>query len=637
MKATLQIDIVRVDSPDRHAITRSHVLRPHGGIEIVCIFRSEKENVLSVIEDHMLESISSTEWRAEEEENDFSYVTEKFNHFLSHLAEDDVETVSGLFAVLRSNHLMMSTFGKMRAYIHEYDDRISPIQEDTSEQRRFELISSGDIAYGSTVFLLSDDIIRDFWEGFFSDISNLEIPAFEKNARETITREKKWDLHMIRMAYRAENNLGVRESSWRWQTDIVKERFKDLQSLIQKNTWYRNARERIQAFLYEKNRVFLSGFLLVWIVLFFLLVSYIINALFSFSNNDGRDAKQTLLEAKTLIEESQKIVGNQELFWEKTQAANALLEQLKAKNLYMKETAELSDRIEAMKKEIYDIQTVDLSKKKSLIAFNPSDISPIGAYEYEKKLFLVGKNGLISSYAPGDPLPKVTSYPGGEEVIDFSVTEDGLMLWLTKNRRVIALRKNGDINYATVTGQDGWENWEKIDIFNGNIYITDSRLGQIFKHKPWVNGYSQKNEVLSETTPGIREIGIDGGFYLLTEWGKIQRIMTAKWYQTTGLILNKIPGTYTLWQENSILNLILSSNLKYVYVLDGNKVWIFEPDAKRFQDIKAWTYIAQMELKTSEEIRNISIPRDGKIYVITNLGIYDVWFELIDNNIIIRS
>lgn len=162
MKAPLQIDIVRVDNPDHHATTRSHILHPHDDIEIVCIFRSEKENVLSVIEDHMLESISSTEWRNDEEESDFSYVTERFNHFLSNLAEDDIDTISGLFAVLHSNHLMMSTFGKMRAYIHEHDDHISSIQEDTSNQKRFELISSGNIGFGATVFLISDDIIRDF-------------------------------------------------------------------------------------------------------------------------------------------------------------------------------------------------------------------------------------------------------------------------------------------------------------------------------------------------------------------------------------------------------------------------------------------------------------------------------------------
>jgi hypothetical protein len=47
--------------------------------------------------------------------------------------------------------------------------------------------------------------------------------------------------------------------------------------------------------------------------------------------------------------------------------------------------------IEAMKKEIYDIQTVDLSGRKSLLPFDPATFSPIGIYEREKKLSLIGK------------------------------------------------------------------------------------------------------------------------------------------------------------------------------------------------------------------------------------------------------
>jgi hypothetical protein len=58
-------------------------------------------------------------------------------------------------------------------------------------------------------------------------------------------------------------------------------------------------------------------------------------------------------------------------------------------------------------------------------------------------------------------------------------------------------------------------------------------------------------------------------------------------------------------------------NLSYVYILDGNKVWLFSPDAKRFQDIKSWTYIAQMELSTPDKIIDISLPRDGLMYVLT--------------------
>ena len=152
-----------------------------------------------------------------------------------------------------------------------------------------------------------------------------------------------------------------------------------------------------------------------------------------------------------------------------------------------------------------------------------------------------------------------------------------------------------------------------------------------------MNGFSQKTPVFTAPIPGIKEIWIDWWFYVMTDTQKILRIMNTKGYTQSGIILNKIPGEYTVGWNNKNVSLILQNNLKYIYVLDSNRIWIFEPDSKRFQDVHSWNYIAQMELWTTEEIRSISVPRDGKIYVVTNNGVYDINFEFVDNNIILRS
>jgi hypothetical protein len=65
-------------------------------------------------------------------------------------------------------------------------------------------------------------------------------------------------------------------------------------------------------------------------------------------------------------------------------------------------------------------------------------------------------------------------------------------------------------------------------------------------------------------------------------------------------------------------------------------VWIFSPDSKRFQDVAAWNYVAQLELQTPEEIKNIHIPRDGLIYISTVKSVYELVFEIADNKIILR-
>lgn len=80
---------------------------------------ADKENVVSVLEDHLLETISSTGWNHGEEESDFTFVTEKYNHFQRNLAETDIRNTGGLFAILVEDTLMISVIGSMCATLRE--------------------------------------------------------------------------------------------------------------------------------------------------------------------------------------------------------------------------------------------------------------------------------------------------------------------------------------------------------------------------------------------------------------------------------------------------------------------------------------------------------------------------------------
>ncbi len=602
------------------------------------MIRSPKENVLSVIEDHFLESISSTEWKYGDEESDFSYVTEKYNHFLSNIAEEDVQSIHALFAVQRGVHIMVSTTGNMSALQRESDGTINRIHEDTIAHHQFDLISSGEIAIEGTLFFVSSDISNIVWDDFYNEVADLEREKFESIVQEILTRETKKTIHIIRISNRYLREAGKGEKRrWSSQIDILRNGFLEIGSRLSESNLWKNILFSIEKTFQKKNTAITIGFLIIGVIIFFGLLSFIISALFNATNTNSYDAKNQVLKAKTIIDETQKLSSNREAFENSIKQAETILTELKQKQLYIKDTTELSARIEAMKKEIYDIQTVDLKTRKSIMAFNATDISPLWVYEYGKKLTLLGKEWAITAYAPGEPLPKITPYPPWEEAIDYTVTEDGNFLLLTKNNRILASRKNAEVTYVNVTGQESWELSDAIHTFNGNIYLTNTKEWQLYKHKPGMNGFSQKTPVFTAPITGIKEVGIDGGFYVMTDSQKIFRIMNVKWYTQSGITLNKIPGEYSVGKNNKNVSLILQNNLKYIYILDGNRIWIFEPDTKRFQDIRSWNYIAQMELNTTEEIRSIAAPRDGTLYVVTNLGVYDINFEFVDNNIILRS
>ena len=139
----------------------------------------------------------------------------------------------------------------------------------------------------------------------------------------------------------------------------------------------RNFKEDLMIFFEEKYSIILSLFLVLGVILFFALTSYLISALFRVTDGSTKDAKNQILEAKTLIESSQKLTTNPLLFDQTINKAETILSSLETKQLYAKDIQDLRNKIEAMKKEIYDIQTVDLSEKTSIVPFNPDELTPI--------------------------------------------------------------------------------------------------------------------------------------------------------------------------------------------------------------------------------------------------------------------
>lgn len=89
--------------------TRSHILTPHDAVTLFCIIDGESESTVSILEDHILESISSTEWNLRETNHDFSYITEHYNSFVMSFAQEDIADIRILIGMLQGEDLTLST------------------------------------------------------------------------------------------------------------------------------------------------------------------------------------------------------------------------------------------------------------------------------------------------------------------------------------------------------------------------------------------------------------------------------------------------------------------------------------------------------------------------------------------------
>ena len=633
-------DIIRHKDPESTHLIRSHVLHPHDTITIICLLSAEKENVVSVLEDHLLESISSTSWSHTEEDADFTYITEKYNHFLKNIAQEDLLHTGGLFAVLSDDQLTVSVLWNMCALLREKKGELSTIAESRENTNEFTSVSSWKIPNGSQVFLSSKSLTSFLWEDFFDECSHLWSSIFAQTVQGILVRETHESIDIIRISFTEEalkKHSHISSSrKVNHQIDIARGYFLQATDTLRHNRRIEQLLEKVKIFIGTKNIQILILFLITGAILFFWLIYMLLWALFRSTNTPQIDIKNQILQAQMLIEESQKLTSNSEAFNKNIHAAEDILFKIRDRQEYMKDTQELLQRIEAMKKEMYDIQTVDLKKRTNIIKFNPIDMSPISVFESNNKLNLIGKTSSIFGYIKWSPLPSISPYPPGEEAISADITDDGNFYFLTKNMRVLSTKRS-DVTYANVTGQESWENASRIKTFNNNIYLIDTAWWQVYRHKPGVNGFSQKSGILSTSLSGILDIGIDGGFYILTDEPKIYRMITKDGFSQSGIILNKVPGEYTLGKNEEETHVIVKQNLNFIYILSGNRIWIFEPDSKRFQNIRSWTYIAQLEISTDENIRNISVPRDGLIYIVTNLWVYELPFEFVDKNIILKN
>ncbi len=289
-----------------------------------------------------------------------------------------------------------------------------------------------------------------------------------------------------------------------------------------------------------------------------------------------------------------------------------------------------------MKKEVYGIQTIDLSKKKAIVPFGETGFSPIATFEINNKLLLIGKTGMISSYVRDTELPKIIAYPQNDTAVAAAINDSGVPYIISSGNHLMTLRQDV-VNNVSVSGQASWELGTHIHSYVGNVYVVNAEQNQIYRYKPAANGFSQKTNILPQLSGcKILDIAVDGGYYILTADGKISRFLSTNSEGVKSLVLNKIPGAWTI--DATLPSQIVANNkLSYVYIRNGKKVWIFQPNSRSFSDINALTYIAQLEIQTTEEVMDISVPRDGQIYISTDKNVYDQGFQITDGNFFLSN
>jgi hypothetical protein len=593
------------------------------------------EGIVSIIEDHLLESISSTEWHPRDTSHDFSYVTEDYNQFIANLPSDDIRDIHIVLAMLMGEELTLSTIGRGHGVFVESEGDLTDISIHEWVGHTFHSITTGKIPSGSSIYLSNDAIESLLGAEVLDELAHLSPEAWTETSRQILEREVASSLHIIRLSHRTyEATPPLFSRNKKKQSDILRDQWILFIEYIRSQKMWERTKGIIRKLPVLENKKYQYVFLSAGIAILFALSYILISSIVSVLSTPASDSKNLLIQASLLVDEGQRLSGNPAVFNVKIAEAEKILFAMRKEETHMVDIQKLLGRIASMKKEVYDIQTIDMTHLSSIIPFDPTLLSPLGVYEKDKKLTLIGEQWAIIGYTTSDKTTKVVSYPRNERIKSMDSGEDGSAYLLTAENHVLVPRRD-EFAYINVTGQPGgWEDALSLKTFNGNIYLLDSSKNQIQRHKPGVNGFSQKSGLLPKVAPGIFDMSVDGGVYLYMDDGRIQRYLGDK-ENISSITLNKVPGEWLLdTTKKSVF--ITRSFLSYTYILNGDRIWIFQPNSRRFQDITAWTYIGQFELKTEATIKSIYIPRDGVIYVTTSLGVYQLNFEFIDGKILFK-
>lgn len=353
-----------------------------------------------------------------------------------------------------------------------------------------------------------------------------------------------------------------------------------------------------------------------------------------------QEAQTSLLKAKEYMRLASDNINNSELFSMNIESSEKLIEDIKTRGLFLSDVAKIQDDISILKKQFNGIETFEIQEKNTLYA-SATALGSIKVLSVSNKTYIVTKNSIIGPIISGKT-PEIFAFAElatGDNFIDASVFETDILL-MTKLGKVVRFARGNFFSYVDVIDQPTWEESTTIDSYATNIYLLSKEKTQILRHKKVGTKFDAGFPYLSEEDAlsfgKIFALAVDGGIYVLKADLSLVKIFRTPSYRVESIVLNKLPKNYDRDpNKNAAVEIYARQDLNYVYILLDNKILVFEPNSKRYQDVKSLTYLGQVEGK-GFDIQDFYVDKDGIIFVLSDTGLYKMDFEVNEGSLIVR-
>ena len=587
--------------------------------------------VLNKIVDAIIDKIS-----IKETYNDFSDALEFINSFLKTWMQNNekIYDLDVVIWILNRNNFIFSNIWNSSCYLLKNDNDLIEITEKHETKKFFSFISSWELSDEETLILWTKRLLNYLSKSDFLDwqIDN-NIDNFTINIKNILKSEI------------LEDNIWVaciryNTTSFHVETNNYLEKIKHIIMHLADNKFAK----KIVAFymltidyISKQSKNIKNIIFLAWAIISFSLLYFIISGIVWITNNtkEKEISKENLVKAREYIRLASENISNPEAFELNIKKSEELINDITNKDLFSNDISKIFDDISIIKKQFNKVETLDVNEEDIIYSW---DLKKSVKILKNDKYFIILEKWIIWPIIPWRD-PENKSF---DKLWEYEFFIDATLVWsniylLTNQSNLVSYSKTWHFKFIDVENQAKWENSKSITSYSKNIYLTWKDNAQIFKHKELWNNFWVWSEYLNkEDVTSIWEIlsiWIDWWIYILKKDLSLIKLFKDPKYRLESIILNNLPKNYNL-ESSSRIEIKTSNNLNYVYFLLNNKIWVFEPNTRRFQDTKSLTYIGQ--IRWSENIKDFYINYDWEVVILNDSSILKLDFEIAEDRLILK-
>ena len=584
--------------------------------------------VLNKIYDYTIDRISTKNTY-----KDFSHSLELINSVLKSWYKDSDDKIHMVIGILNKNEFLFSNIWNGSCYLIK-EKNVIEITDPKDKKKEFSFISNWNLEDGDIISMSSKRLLSYLSESDFIDSYNTQISKFNSSIKQILEEEN------------IEKNISIVSFIYKSKKDKKSNKKFDFLKEALLKIWDTNFVKRLIAFWLIIQEKFLKKEKIIKSILFIFIIILAIFFLYKIINSTVSDkniskVKETqilkLEEAKTSLRKASENTTNKDIFNLNIKHTEKIISKLEEEKLFLEDIKLLKEKIANLKKSFEWIESFEEKESNKILDLKTNDTIKI--IWLNKKIYIIWKN-----YIEWPIIKWVTSKKyifkdiWNDEFIDATALINKIAI-VTKKWNIILFSTNWNFITSDVIGQDTWENSDIISSYHSNIYLISKKDNQIYKHKKSGNNFTKKIPYLTKenqkSIKDMQDIAIDWGFYIIQKDLKIRKFFSSPRNRLEKLYLNNFPENYKLEDKNSKIKIKTRPELNYVYILLNNKIFITEPNSRRFQDTKSLKYLWQIEWQKNKII-DFYIKHDWELNILTKTWIYKINFEENDWKILIR-